>query len=109
MVGKKHPLLEAVYGSLSGMAFGLLSPLASQPFDTIKTKMQAEARFANQGMVSSGRAIFSAEGVKGFYRGMVPILLSTGVQKSVCVLLCTVKNEVPCTDTRLHALESERS
>jgi len=36
MVGKSHPLLEAVYGSLSGMAFGLLSPLASQPFDTIK-------------------------------------------------------------------------
>ena len=42
MLGEKNPLLEAVYGSLSGMAFGLLSPLASQPFDTIKTKMQAE-------------------------------------------------------------------
>eukprot|EP00286_Rhodomonas_abbreviata_P010484 CAMPEP_0181335722 /NCGR_PEP_ID=MMETSP1101-20121128/26998_1 /TAXON_ID=46948 /ORGANISM="Rhodomonas abbreviata, Strain Caron Lab Isolate" /LENGTH=52 /DNA_ID=CAMNT_0023445891 /DNA_START=204 /DNA_END=359 /DNA_ORIENTATION=- len=44
MMGKKHPLLEALYGSLSGMAFGLISPLASQPFDTIKTKMQAEVK-----------------------------------------------------------------
>jgi solute carrier family 25 carnitine/acylcarnitine transporter 20/29 len=82
MLGTKHPLLEALYGSLSGMAFGLLSPLASQPFDTIKTKMQAEARYAKTGPVGVGREILRTEGLKGFYRGMVPILLSTGVQKS---------------------------
>ena len=61
---------------------GLLSPLASQPFDTIKTKMQAEARYAKEGPVSVGRAILRTEGLAGMYRGMMPILLSTGVQKS---------------------------
>ena len=55
---------------------------ASQPFDTMKTKMQAEAKYANEGMVNTARAIARTDGLKGFYRGMVPILLSTGVQKS---------------------------
>lgn len=82
IVGKKHPVLEALYGSLSGIAFGLLSPLASQPFDTIKTKMQAEAQFAKEGLVGVGRSVLRNDGFKGFYRGMVPILLSTSVQKS---------------------------
>ena len=43
MIGKGSSIMESVYGSLSGLAFGLVSPLASQPFDTLKTKMQAEA------------------------------------------------------------------
>ena len=50
MIGKGSSIMESVYGSLSGLAFGLVSPLASQPFDTLKTKMQAEARYARQGM-----------------------------------------------------------
>ena len=81
-VGKGSTTLELIYGSISGMAFGLVSPLASQPFDTLKTKMQAEAKYANEGMVNTARAIARTDGLKGFYRGMVPILLSTGVQKS---------------------------
>ena len=48
----------------------------------MKTKMQAEAKYANEGMVNTARAIARTDGLKGFYRGMVPILLSTGVQKS---------------------------
>ena len=43
-VGKGSTTLELIYGSISGMAFGLVSPLASQPFDTLKTKMQADPR-----------------------------------------------------------------
>jgi solute carrier family 25 carnitine/acylcarnitine transporter 20/29 len=81
-VGQKHPFLEAFYGSLSGLAFGLLSPLASQPFDTLKTKMQAEAQFAKKGPLEVARTLFKVEGARGFYAGMLPILLSTGVQKS---------------------------
>lgn len=82
MVGKGNSTLELIYGSLSGMAFGLISPMASQPFDTIKTKMQADARFANQGSVAVGRAVLKTEGLAGLYRGMLPILASTGVQKA---------------------------
>ena len=69
-------------GSLSGLAFGLVSPLASQPFDTLKTKMQAEARYARQGMGAVAAQVLRADGAAGLYRGIVPIVMSTGLQKS---------------------------
>ena len=81
-VGQGSTMLETLYGSLSGMAFGLVSPLASQPFDTLKTKMQAESRFASQSMGSVARQVVRAEGIAGLFRGIVPIVASTGVQKS---------------------------
>ena len=81
-VGQGSTMLESLYGSLSGMAFGLVSPLASQPFDTLKTKMQAESRFASQSMGSVARQVVRAEGIAGLFRGIVPIVASTGVQKS---------------------------
>ena len=74
--------MESVYGSLSGLAFGLVSPLASQPFDTLKTKMQAEARYARQGMGAVATQVLRADGAAGLYRGILPIVMSTGVQKS---------------------------
>jgi solute carrier family 25 carnitine/acylcarnitine transporter 20/29 len=82
MVGTGSSTLELVYGSISGMAFGLVSPLASQPFDTLKTKMQAESRYAQQSMDTVVKRVLQAEGATGLYRGIVPIVLSTGVQKS---------------------------
>ena len=59
-VGQGSTMLETLYGSLSGMAFGLVSPLASQPFDTLKTKMQAESRYAQQGMGTVLRQVLRA-------------------------------------------------
>ena len=81
-VDQGSTMLETLYGSLSGMAFGLVSPLASQPFDTLKTKMQAESRFASQSMGNVARQVVRAEGIAGLFRGIVPIVASTGVQKS---------------------------
>ena len=52
MIGKGSSTAELLYGSLSGMAFGLVSPIAGQPFDLIKTKMQADVRFSNSGAIS---------------------------------------------------------
>lgn len=82
VVGTGSAVLETLMGSLSGLAFGLISPLTSQPFDVMKTKMQAEARFTKHGLRAVAKTVFANEGARGFYRGMVPILLSTGAQKS---------------------------
>jgi solute carrier family 25 carnitine/acylcarnitine transporter 20/29 len=83
MVGKGSATTELLYGMLSGMAFGLISPVFAKPFDCIKTKMQGERRFST----GSARSVFSAVvrelGVSGLFRGMLPILASTGVQKTV--------------------------
>ena len=82
MVGTGSSIMEIIYGSLSGLAFGLVSPLASQPFDTLKTKMQAEARYAQQGMGAVATRVLRTDGAAGLYRGILPIVMSTGVQKS---------------------------
>ena len=83
MLGTGSSTTELVYGMLSGMAFGLISPVAAMPFDCVKTKMQAEARFRSGGVASVVRAIIAESGAVGFYRGLLPILASTGVQKTV--------------------------
>ena len=57
MVGNKSSFIELAYGSLSGMAFGLVSPFAAQPFDVLKTKMQAEAKYARSGVVDVARDV----------------------------------------------------
>ena len=82
MVGTGSSTMELIMGSLSGLAFGLVSPLASQPFDTLKTKMQAEARYARQGMGAVATHVLKADGAAGLYRGILPIVMSTGLQKS---------------------------
>lgn len=83
MVGKGSSMTELLLGSISGMAFGLVSPIAGQPFDVVKTKMQADARFTGESPMNVVRSIMRTEGLIGMYRGMLPILASTGVQKTV--------------------------
>lgn len=83
MVGKGSSTTELIIGSLSGFAFGLISPIAGQPFDVVKTKMQADSRFLTSGPLTVARQVIQSEGLIGMYRGMLPILASTGVQKTV--------------------------
>ena len=82
IVGEGSSLKEFIYGSISGLAFGLVSPFAAQPFDTLKTKMQAQSRYAGSGVVDVARAVIETEGYRGFFRGITPLVLSTGVQKT---------------------------
>ena len=41
---------------------------AGHPFDTIKTKMQAQTGFENQGMFKSFIRTLKADGIRGLYR-----------------------------------------
>jgi len=41
---------------------------ALKPFDTIKTKMQAQQGFEDKNMRKSFSIVFKTEGIKGFYR-----------------------------------------
>lgn len=97
MVGKGTSTMELLYGSLSGMAFGLVSPIAGQPFDIVKTKMQADARFLKSSPFSVVKTVVATEGVRGMYRGMLPILASTGVQKTVLFTANAGDQQRTCT------------
>ena len=45
--------------------------------------MQADARFLKSSPFSVVKTVVATEGLRGMYRGMLPILASTGVQKTV--------------------------
>eukprot|EP00960_Hanusia_phi_P066866 766494-Hanusia_phi.AAC.4 len=74
LAGKGSATTEAVVGMLAGMVYGATSPLAGHPFDTVKTKMQAQASHRNCSSMDVVRYVYRTEGVRGFYRGLLPAL-----------------------------------
>lgn len=64
---------------VSGASYGLMTVMVGQPMDTIKTRMQ--------GMSSSSashilRDLYSKEGIKGLYRGGLPLLIGGSFMRS---------------------------
>jgi solute carrier family 25 carnitine/acylcarnitine transporter 20/29 len=68
---------EALFGLAAGAVFGMISPLVGHPFDTVKTRMQAEVSYANTGFLQTVMHIYKAEGARGFYRGFIPPLVGS--------------------------------
>ena len=80
---RTHWVKEGFISFGIGIIYGVTVTSASHPFDTIKTKMQAQAGFENSGMVSTFVKVFKAEGVKGLYRGCIPPLWGSGLFRSI--------------------------
>ena len=76
-------LMEAAIGMASGMAFGLVTPIVGHPFDTVKTKMQGEARHRTRPVFAVVRHTWRAEGVRGFYRGLIPPLIGSTFYRGI--------------------------
>jgi solute carrier family 25 carnitine/acylcarnitine transporter 20/29 len=53
---------------IAGFAYGTTTVIVGQPFDTIKTRMQALGTHAS--MMNTSSSIFKTEGVAGLYRGV---------------------------------------
>ena len=103
LLGSGSATLEFMHGSLSGLAFGAISPLASQPFDTVKTRMQAGRCLPGEGPISVASSVLRTEGIVGLYRGMTPILASTSIQKSALFAAYAGARRM-CEDSGLRAL-----
>jgi len=81
---RAHWLKEGVIGMASGVSYGVTSVLVGQPFDTVKTKMQAQGGFFQRTtMVSAFKHIVQTQGIVGLYRGCVPALLGSGIIRSI--------------------------
>ncbi|KEG14281.1 putative mitochondrial carrier protein [Trypanosoma grayi] len=65
---------------VGGTVGGMMQALCSHPFDTIKSRVQ---RGVFPGVISCCRCTWSEEGVRGFYRGLMPPLLLGGVYNSI--------------------------
>ena len=75
--GSGSTLQEALLGLASGVVFGAVSPVVGHPFDTIKTRMQAELQYHNVGTFDVVRSVYQKEGLLGFYRGFIPPLMGS--------------------------------
>lgn len=77
LASQQQPQAAAAGGSwtrdfVAGAGFGFTSVLVGQPLETIKTRCQARS---SHGMATEARELFAREGVRGLYRGSMPIFL----------------------------------
>ncbi|CAM9267509.1 unnamed protein product [Phaeothamnion confervicola] len=66
--------LNPIQNLLGGMSAGCFSTLGNNPFDVVKTKMQGVDGNKYGGTAGCAAHIWKSEGLKGFYRGLVPRL-----------------------------------
>eukprot|EP00794_Sanderia_malayensis_P016179 gene16179-17805_t len=79
---RQSPVREGLIGLGVGVLYGVTNVCAGHPFDTIKTKMQAQTGFESQGMFRSFVKTLKADGIRGLYRGCVPPLWGSGIYRS---------------------------
>ena len=65
-----------------GFLYGITCVCVGQPFDTIKTKMQAQPGFEKPNMIQSFIKTIREQGIRGLYRGSLPPLLGSGIYRS---------------------------
>mmetsp|Transcript_10711 Transcript_10711/g.24408 ORF Transcript_10711/g.24408 Transcript_10711/m.24408 type:complete len:286 (-) Transcript_10711:47-904(-) len=76
---------EGALALATGILYGGTNALVGHPMDTVKAKMQAQSGFISgqdSSMVGVIRRIWSQEGVRGFFRGVVPPLLGSSLYRS---------------------------
>ncbi|KAI0434546.1 mitochondrial carrier [Xylaria sp. FL1042] len=74
------PVDNALTSFANGAVAGTITTLATQPFDTVKTKTQQAKR---TGIMESVRAIMAEDGIRGFWRGTVMRLGRTVVSGGI--------------------------
>jgi solute carrier family 25 carnitine/acylcarnitine transporter 20/29 len=73
---------EALIGGLIGCQYGLVQVAVGHPFDTIKTKMQAQNDFKGLSFSQSIRKVYKSDGPTGFYKGGTSIMLGSSFFRS---------------------------
>jgi solute carrier family 25 (mitochondrial carnitine/acylcarnitine transporter), member 20/29 len=66
----------------AGASYGLTTVLVGQPLDTIKTRMQGMPSNAHHNSFTVGWELFRREGMKGLYRGGVPLFVGGSFMRS---------------------------
>lgn len=69
---------------ISGFLFGATNTLVGHPLDTVKTKMQAQTEhMTNAGPFKTLWTVFSKEGIRGLYRGVIPPFIGSMFYRSM--------------------------
>ena len=66
----------------AGASYGLTTVVVGQPLDTIKTRMQGLPTASKHSMLHVGKDLFLREGVRGLYRGGLPLVVGGSMMRS---------------------------
>lgn len=83
LMGNGTKYAELFAGLGCGLMFGVTSAIIGQPFDSVKTKMQAQKAYMEGGMIHTFKKVIKTEGVIGLYRGILPPLLGSSLFRSI--------------------------
>ena len=86
-VARPRPLMEATevlkqyaLSGCVGAIYGATNTIVGHPFDTVKTKMQAQVGFGGSS-TESARAILRSHGLLGFFHGCIPPMWGSAVYR----------------------------
>lgn len=79
---RSHWVKEGAIGLTTGILFGVTNVIVGHPFDTIKTKMQAQKGYENFSMFKTFKIVIAKDGLTGLYRGCIPPLWGSGIYRS---------------------------
>ena len=74
---------EGLIAHGSGILFGATSVAVGHPFDTIKTKMQAQRGFEKGSMIRSFIKTITNQGIRGLYSGSLPAFGGSIIYRSI--------------------------
>jgi solute carrier family 25 carnitine/acylcarnitine transporter 20/29 len=73
---------EGIAALVSGALYGISNAAVGHPLDTVKTKMQVVKEYKNKNMTGSIKQLYKLEGVRGFFRGIIPPILGGSLFRS---------------------------
>jgi solute carrier family 25 carnitine/acylcarnitine transporter 20/29 len=74
---------EGLAAFISGALYGISNAIVGNPFDIVKTKMQVIKEYQNISMIESAKLILRKEGLIGFFRGVTPSMIGSGIYRSI--------------------------
>lgn len=81
---RAHWQKELLFTAVCGVLFGAANTIVGHPFDTIKTKMQAQNDcMARNTILSIVKETYAHDGLKGFYKGWCPPLIGSMLFRSI--------------------------
>jgi solute carrier family 25 carnitine/acylcarnitine transporter 20/29 len=75
-------MAEYLVTFIAGASYGLTTVILGQPLDTIKVRMQGIPSTGHQNSFTVGRELFAREGIKGLYRGGLPLIVGGSLMRS---------------------------
>lgn len=79
---RAHWIKEGAIGLGVGVLYGVTNVCIGHPFDTLKTKMQAQVGFEKTNMFQTLAKTLRTQGIIGLYRGCIPPLWGSGIYRS---------------------------